>query len=205
MGDRLGKLAGSAPDATRNSATDFPRSSAVPAGASAWNEDGRWTGPGQPPARRRTGRSAVAARDVVVVGASAGGVEALRDGDLVRFRCRVGASWGDVARDDEYVDCLQLHPDEFTALFNTILINVTNFLPRQRRRGAAAHPAAPRAAAPPRPDRADSARSHPVSGLAAADAAGLRLRPTRDPPLETASVTSSVSERATPGRSSSPR
>jgi hypothetical protein len=75
----------------------------------------------------------VAARDVVVVGASAGWVEALRDGDLVRFRCRVGPSWGDVARDDEYVDCLQLHPDEFTALFNTILINVTNFLPRQRR------------------------------------------------------------------------
>src|SRR5664280_2209016 len=35
--------AGSAPDATRNSATAFPRSSAVPAGASAWNEDGRWT------------------------------------------------------------------------------------------------------------------------------------------------------------------
>lgn len=141
----------------------------------------------------------MAARDAVVVGASAGGVEALRDGDLVRFRCRVGPSWGDVARDDEYVDYLQLHPDEFTALFNTILINVTNFVPRQRRPGAAAHPAAPRAAAPPRPDRADSARSHPGSGLAAADAAGLRLRPTRDPALETASVTSSVSERATPG------
>src|SRR5664280_3682169 len=42
-GDRLGKPAGSAPDATRNSATAFPRPSAVPAGASAWNEDGRWT------------------------------------------------------------------------------------------------------------------------------------------------------------------
>ena len=28
----------------------------------------------------------------------------------------------------EYVDYLQFHPDEFTALFNTILINVTSFL-----------------------------------------------------------------------------
>jgi two-component system CheB/CheR fusion protein len=28
---------------------------------------------------------------------------------------------------DEYLDYLQLHPDEFTALFNTILINVTSF------------------------------------------------------------------------------
>src|SRR5664279_6277582 len=34
-------------------------------------------GPGQPAARRRTERSVVAARDVVVVGASAGWVEAL--------------------------------------------------------------------------------------------------------------------------------
>lgn len=27
----------------------------------------------------------------------------------------------------EYLDYLQVHPDEFTALFNTILINVTGF------------------------------------------------------------------------------
>src|SRR3954452_21267327 len=27
----------------------------------------------------------------------------------------------------EYIDCLQVHPDEFAALFNTILINVTSF------------------------------------------------------------------------------
>ena len=27
----------------------------------------------------------------------------------------------------EYLDHLQVHPDEFTALFNTILINVTGF------------------------------------------------------------------------------
>ena len=27
----------------------------------------------------------------------------------------------------DYVDYLQVHPDEFTALFNTILINVTSF------------------------------------------------------------------------------
>src|SRR5512142_956764 len=27
----------------------------------------------------------------------------------------------------EYLDFLQVHPDEFTALFNTILINVTGF------------------------------------------------------------------------------
>src|SRR5690348_16831880 len=28
---------------------------------------------------------------------------------------------------DDYHDYLQVHPDEFTALFNTILINVTDF------------------------------------------------------------------------------
>src|SRR3954465_6584682 len=28
---------------------------------------------------------------------------------------------------DEYHDSLQVHPEEFTALFNTILINVTSF------------------------------------------------------------------------------
>ena len=32
-----------------------------------------------------------------------------------------------VARFDDYQDVLTLHPDEFTALFNTILINVTSF------------------------------------------------------------------------------
>src|SRR5664280_1733443 len=53
-GDRLGKPAGSAPDATRNSATAFPRPSAVPAAlvhrpssfqalAPAGTADGRWT------------------------------------------------------------------------------------------------------------------------------------------------------------------
>jgi hypothetical protein len=191
--------AGSAPDATRNSATAFPRSSAVPAGASAWNEDGRWTraAGGETPHRAErcsgTGRGCGGR-----VGRLGRGAARRRPGPLP-LPGRTRPSWGDVARDDEHVDYLQLHPDEFTALFNIILINVTNFVPRQRRPGAAAHPAAPRAAAPPRPDRADSARSHPGSGLAAADAAGLRLRPTRDPALETASVTSSVSERATPG------
>jgi two-component system CheB/CheR fusion protein len=33
----------------------------------------------------------------------------------------------DVESFDEYADYLQVHPDEFTALFNTILINVTSF------------------------------------------------------------------------------
>ncbi|OLB64432.1 MAG: chemotaxis protein CheR [Actinobacteria bacterium 13_2_20CM_2_72_6] len=33
----------------------------------------------------------------------------------------------DVADHAEYLDFLQVHPDEFTALFNTILINVTSF------------------------------------------------------------------------------
>ncbi|MEN3358277.1 MAG: two-component system, chemotaxis family, CheB/CheR fusion protein [Mycobacteriales bacterium] len=32
-----------------------------------------------------------------------------------------------VAEFDDYLDYLQVHPDEFTALFNTILINVTGF------------------------------------------------------------------------------
>src|ERR1043165_3404914 len=34
---------------------------------------------------------------------------------------------GGVADYHEYLDYLQVHPDEFTALFNTILINVTGF------------------------------------------------------------------------------
>jgi two-component system CheB/CheR fusion protein len=33
----------------------------------------------------------------------------------------------DIASFDDYYDYLQVHPDEFTALFNTILINVTRF------------------------------------------------------------------------------
>src|SRR4051794_21673409 len=33
----------------------------------------------------------------------------------------------EVASYDDYLDVLQLHPEEFTALFNTILINVTSF------------------------------------------------------------------------------
>src|SRR5450756_1804103 len=131
--DRLGKPAGSAPDATRNSATAFPRSSAVPAGASAWNEDGRWTraAGGETPHRAErcggTGRGCGGR-----VGRLGRGAARRRPGPLP-LPGRTGPSWGDVARDDEYVDYLQLHPDEFTALFNTILINVTNFLPRQRR------------------------------------------------------------------------
>src|SRR5918911_1764180 len=32
-----------------------------------------------------------------------------------------------VATYDEYIDYLQLHPEEFALLFNTILINVTGF------------------------------------------------------------------------------
>ena len=32
-----------------------------------------------------------------------------------------------VADYPDYLDHLQIHPDEFTALFNTILINVTGF------------------------------------------------------------------------------
>jgi chemotaxis methyl-accepting protein methylase len=32
-----------------------------------------------------------------------------------------------IDRYDEYLDHLQVHPDEFTHLFNTILINVTSF------------------------------------------------------------------------------
>ena len=55
-------------------------------------------------------------------------------------RARASASY------DEYLDYLEVHPDEFAALFNTILINVTGFfrdprdvgLPRERRRPAAA-------------------------------------------------------------------
>src|ERR1041384_2871771 len=33
----------------------------------------------------------------------------------------------DVDNYQDYLDHLQVHPDEFTALFNTILINVTGF------------------------------------------------------------------------------
>ena len=33
----------------------------------------------------------------------------------------------EVASYDEYIDYLELHPEEFAALFNTILINVTGF------------------------------------------------------------------------------
>src|SRR3982751_5316014 len=33
----------------------------------------------------------------------------------------------DVPEYDQYLDYLQVHPDEFAALFNTILINVTSF------------------------------------------------------------------------------
>jgi len=33
----------------------------------------------------------------------------------------------DIAEFDQYLDYLQVHPDEFAALFNTILINVTSF------------------------------------------------------------------------------
>src|SRR5215471_6470321 len=33
----------------------------------------------------------------------------------------------EVAEFDAYLDYLQVHPDEFSALFNTILINVTSF------------------------------------------------------------------------------
>src|SRR5262245_57898727 len=33
----------------------------------------------------------------------------------------------DIAEFDRYLDYLQVHPDEFAALFNTILINVTSF------------------------------------------------------------------------------
>src|SRR5215207_9397079 len=42
---------------------------------------------------------------------------------------RVGRRMGQVgiAEYPEYQDYLQVHPDEFTALFNTILINVTAF------------------------------------------------------------------------------
>src|SRR5436190_6218446 len=32
-----------------------------------------------------------------------------------------------VATYDEYIDFLQLHPEEFASLFNTLLINVTGF------------------------------------------------------------------------------
>src|SRR5664280_2623147 len=125
--------AGSAPDATRNSATAFPRSSAVPAGASAWNEDGRWTraAGGETPHRAErcsgTGRGCGER-----VGRLGRGAARRRPGPLP-LPGRTRPSWGDVARDDEHVDYLQLHPDEFTALFNIILINVTNFVPRQRR------------------------------------------------------------------------
>jgi hypothetical protein len=40
---------------------------------------------------------------------------------------------------EDYQDVLQLEPREFTALFNTILINVTSFFRDPRRLGAAAH------------------------------------------------------------------
>ena len=43
----------------------------------------------------------------------------------------------------EYLDYLEVHPEEFTALFNTILINVTGFLPRRRGLGGAARESCP--------------------------------------------------------------
>src|SRR5262252_9655504 len=33
----------------------------------------------------------------------------------------------EIAEFDQYLDYLEVHPDEFSALFNTILINVTSF------------------------------------------------------------------------------
>jgi two-component system, chemotaxis family, CheB/CheR fusion protein len=45
---------------------------------------------------------------------------------LVR-RVRHQMALVDVGEFDDYIDYLQVHPDEFTALFNTILINVTGF------------------------------------------------------------------------------
>src|ERR671920_468241 len=43
---------------------------------------------------------------------------------------RVGRRMSQVGITDyaDYVDHLEVHPEEFTALFNTILINVTGFL-----------------------------------------------------------------------------
>src|SRR3954465_13460569 len=42
-------------------------------------------------------------------------------------RVRRRMTQGEVTDYGEYLDFLQVHPDEFTALFNTILINVTGF------------------------------------------------------------------------------
>jgi two-component system CheB/CheR fusion protein len=45
---------------------------------------------------------------------------------LIR-RVRARMQMVDIAEFDAYLDFLQVHPDEFVALFNTILINVTSF------------------------------------------------------------------------------
>src|SRR3954465_11425042 len=42
-------------------------------------------------------------------------------------RVRRRMTQGEVTDYGEYLDYLEVHPDEFTALFNTILINVTSF------------------------------------------------------------------------------
>ena len=60
---------------------------------------------------------------------------------LQALQPRCAASEADAARSGidayaEYLDYLEVHPDEFTALFNTILINVTGVLPRPGSLGA---------------------------------------------------------------------
>ena len=72
----------------------------------------------------------------------------------------------------EYVDRLEVDPDEFEPLFNTILINVTSLLPRRRDLGR--HPRAVDA----RPDRSTAADAPSGSGASVAPAA---RRPTPSP------------------------
>ena len=46
---------------------------------------------------------------------------------LIALACTVAMGEVGVDRYDEYIDYLELHPEEFAQLFNTILINVTGF------------------------------------------------------------------------------
>ena len=86
-----------------------------------------------------------------------------------------------VERYDEYIDYLEMHPDEFVELFNTVLINVTAFfrdppaweyLATERRAGAPRRAAQRRLADPGLVGRLRLRRG----GLHGGDGAGARAR-----------------------------